>query len=156
METIEKGASASDLEKHLGYWLRRVSNAVSAEFARGLQGKQTSVAEWVLMRHLYYRDNAAPADLAKSLTMTRGAISKIIDKLEAKGWMKSRVDPEDHRGRHLSLTALGRRAVPELARIADRNDEEFFACLDIGERATLRRLLGKVAEHHQMRDTPVN
>jgi DNA-binding MarR family transcriptional regulator len=146
----------SELDKHLGYLLRRVSNAVSAEFAGALQAKQTSVAEWVLMRNLYDRDNAAPADLAKSLTMTRGAISKIIDKLEAKGWIRSKVNPEDHRGLCLTLTALGRRTVPELARIADSNDESFFGCLDNSESATLRRLLGKIAMYREMRDVPVD
>ena len=47
--------STPRLEKHLGYWLRRVSNAVSGEFARALQEKQISVAEWVLLSVLSER-----------------------------------------------------------------------------------------------------
>lgn len=87
--------------------------------------------------------------------MTRGAISKIVDKLLAKGWIKSRVNPKDNRGQLLSLTPVGRRNLPGLAEIADQNDEQFFACLDAGERSTLRRLPCKLAEHHQIRDVPV-
>jgi len=156
METISTAkCSISALESHLGYWLRRVSNTVSGEFARSLHARQVSVAEWVLLRHLYERERAAPGELAEALTMTRGAISKIVDKLHAKGWIRSKVNADDNRGQLLSLTPVGRRNLPELAEIADRNDEQFFACLDTAERSALRRLLSKLAEHHQIRDVPV-
>jgi DNA-binding MarR family transcriptional regulator len=127
----------SKLESHLGYLLRRVSNAVSGEFARALHTRQTSVAEWVL------------------LTMTRGAVSKIIDKLQTKGWIRSRISPQDNRVQVLSLTRGGERILPQLAELAARNDERFFASLDAGERSALRRLLGKLEDHHQMHEVPV-
>jgi DNA-binding MarR family transcriptional regulator len=156
MEITSKAKrSISGLESHLGYWLRRVSNTVSGKFARSLHARQTSVAEWVLLRHLYDREQATPGELAEASTMTRGAISKIIDKLQAKGWIRSKVNPEDNRGQLLSLTPVGRRNLPELAEIADQNDEQFFSCLDADERAALKTLLSKLAEHHQIRDVPV-
>jgi DNA-binding MarR family transcriptional regulator len=96
METDSR-AQASRLETHLGYWLRRVSNAVSGSFTRSLQARQTSVAEWVLLHHLHDRKQATPGELAEALTITRGAISKIIDKLQAKEWIRSRIKPEDNR-----------------------------------------------------------
>ena len=37
----------SCLEEHLGYWLRLVSNNVSASFARRLEKLDVSVSEWV-------------------------------------------------------------------------------------------------------------
>ena len=153
--TIRRTAAISGLEIHLGYWLRRVSNSVSSGFAQSLQAKQTSVAEWVLLRHLWDRAQATPGEMAEALTMTRGAISKIIDKLESKGWIRSKINPEDNRGQLLSLSVAGRRVVPELAKIADHNDQKFFSCLDPEERTALRRLLGKLATFHQMHDVPV-
>jgi DNA-binding MarR family transcriptional regulator len=147
--------SISEFESHLGYLLRRVSNAVSDEFARSLQFRRTSVAEWVLLRHLWDLGHATPGEMAEALTMTRGAISKIVDKLQSKGWIRSRIKPEDNRVQLLSLTGAGRRVVPELAEIADRNDEKFFACLDGDEKTALRHLLSKLASHHQIREIPV-
>jgi DNA-binding MarR family transcriptional regulator len=147
-------ADVSGLETHLGYWLRLVSNAVSGSFARSLQARQTSLAEWVLLRHLYDRREATPGELAEALTMTRGAISKVMDKLQEKGWIKSRIKPEDNRVQPVSLTSAGRRVVPELAEIADQNDHRFFAHLDADERKVLRHLLGKLANHHQIRAVP--
>ena len=156
METIVAiKPSVSKLETHLGYLLRRVSNAVSGDVARALHARQTSVAEWVLLRHLYDGEHITPAELAEALTMSRGAISKIVDKLQTKGWIRSRTNPQDSRVQLLSLTGVGQRVLPELAEIADRNDERFFASLDAGEKSALRRLLGKLRDHHQIRDVPV-
>ncbi len=87
METISFESIAS-LEKHLGYWLRRVSNRVSDSFARALEAKETSVPEWVVLQCLSERDEATAGEMSKILMMKRGGISKIIDKLEAKGWIK--------------------------------------------------------------------
>jgi DNA-binding MarR family transcriptional regulator len=156
METIcATEPSVSELETHLGYLLRRVSNAVSGDFARALHARQTSVAEWVLLRHLYDGEHLTPGELAEALTMSRGAISKIVDKLQTKGWVRSRTNPQDYRVQLLSLTGAGQRVVPELAEIADRNDGRFFASLDAGERSVLRRILDKLRDHHQIRDVPV-
>jgi DNA-binding MarR family transcriptional regulator len=154
VETNMARPKISSLETHLGYWLRKVSNSVSGGFAQSLQARRTSVAEWVLLRHLWDATQATPAEMAEALTMTRGAISKIIDKLESKGWIRSKINPDDHRGQLLSLTGAGRRIVPELAHIADQNDQKFFSCLESEEKTALHRLLAKIAAHHQLHDVP--
>ena len=155
METIgERARDIPDLEAHLGYWLRRVSNAVSGAFARALQGKQTSVAEWVLLCELRKRGQAAPADLADYLGLTRGAVSKVVDKLEAKGWVQTDAKEGDSRYRLLSLTRSGQHSLPELAEIADQNDTAHFACLSVKEQVALRRLLMKISEHNRIEGVP--
>ncbi len=155
METVSgKAQHISDLESHLGYWLRLVSNAVSGGFSRALQEKQTSVAEWVLLRELYERNQAAPGELSDVLGLTRGAVSKIIDKLEAKGWVQADAKESDNRYRLLSLTRAGQRGLPILAQIADQNDSAYFDCLNAREKAVLRELLIKLAEHNGIHDVP--
>jgi DNA-binding MarR family transcriptional regulator len=154
METKNAIHSVSTLENHLGYSLRRVSNAVSGEFARALQAKQTSVAEWVLMRELHERGRTTPGDLAGMLGMTRGAISKVVDKLEQKKWIQGQAKEGDDRARLLSLTREGRRNLPVLAQLADENDAHFFTCLNVSERRTLSDLLAKLSDHHHLHIFP--
>lgn len=144
----------SELESHLGFWLRRVSNAVSGAFSRALQDRQTSVAEWVLLRELHERGQATPGKLAGVLGLTRGAVSKIIDKLEAKNWIQVDAKEGDNRYRLLSLTRAGRRNLPALARIADQNDSAYFDCLDTDEKVVLRSLLVKLAKHNGIHSVP--
>ena len=152
--TSEKAALLPQLESHLGYCLRRVSNAVSGSFSRALQEKQTSVAEWVLLRELHQRGQTASGELADGLGLTRGAVSKIVDKLDAKGWIKTEAKEGDSRFRLLSLTRAGQRSLPVLAEIADQNDAVYFNCLTAAEKSTLRELLIKLADHNHIHDVP--
>lgn len=146
---------ATDLERHLGYWLRRVSNHVSGEFKRALQAKHTSVAEWVVLCLVQERPGITPGELAETLALTRGAVSKVIDKLEAKNWITGSTKAEDNRVRLFSLTRKGSRVLPELRQIADHNDQAFFSVLPVDEKATLQRLLAKLIERHEIESVPV-
>ncbi len=73
----------------------------------------------------------------------------------SRGTRRSSTKPGDSRVQLLSLTRRGGGILPQLAEIADQNDREFFDGLEADERATLRRLLGKLAEFHQIRDVPI-
>ena len=132
-----------------------VSNQVSSSFARVLQDQQVSVAEWVALNLIGNTEEPTPARLADAMGMTRGAISKVLDKLEAKKWIARAWSDQDSRVQLLSLTAAGRRLLPQLTAIADDNDERFFSALSSRERATLRTLLLKLAEAHHITQTPV-
>jgi DNA-binding MarR family transcriptional regulator len=160
METIHADGPApasgvAALEAHLGYWLRLVSNHVSGAFARALQEKQTSVGEWVVLSQVRESPEIRPAELADALGLTRGAVSKILDKLEERKWLARKTLQADKRGQRLLVTAQGRRAVPVLTEIADRNDARFFDCLNVKEKAALERLLRKLSDFHQLRDIPI-
>ena len=148
--------SASDLTSHLGYWLRHVSNHVSQTFARKVETHGVTVAEWVLMRQLLDVEAAAPSRLAECMGMTRGAISKLADRLIVKSLLVRTADPEDGRAQTLSLTGAGRSIVPKLAALADANDAEFFDHLAPKERAALLRTLREIVEKRGLKSLPVD
>lgn len=149
-------ARISDLDAHLGYWLRFVSNHVSQAFAGRLQGKGVTVAEWVAMRRLFGEGGVAPSLLADRIGMTRGAITKLADRLIDKGLVVRRADPQDGRAQTLALTARGRALVPELAALADDNDTQFFRPLTVQERRVLRQLLERLVEQNELKAVPVD
>lgn len=156
METDSKSdRPRSTLEAHLGYWLRLVSNEVSHTFERALQKRSISVAEWVAMNQLAVGTGLTPAKLAATMGMTRGAISKVLDKLDSKKLISRSTSPLDSRVQLLSLTQQARRILPQLTSIADGNDMYFFAALDPDEKAALRKLLRKLAVVHQITHVPV-
>ena len=92
----------SHLTSHLGFWLRFVSNHVSHAFARKLEDRDVTVAEWVLLRELYDVDHIAPSRLAERMGMTRGAITKLADRLIAKRLVSRRANPDDARAQTLA------------------------------------------------------
>ncbi len=146
----------SDLTAHLGYWLRQVSNHVSQAFARKVEAHGVTVAEWVLMRQLLGEEALAPSRLAERMGMTRGAISKLADRLIAKSLLTRAADPEDGRAQTLALTPAGRALVPELAALADANDAEFFDHLKSKDRTALFRILREIVELRGLKSPPID
>lgn len=146
----------SDLTVHTGYWLRMVSNAVSQEFARKIAAEGVTVAEWTFLRALYDADAMAPSALADRMGMSRGAISKLADRLVDKRLVSRGDHADDGRMQTLTLTAAGRDKVPALAALADRNDAEYFGVLSDDERAALDRLLRTLADRRGLKTVPVD
>jgi DNA-binding MarR family transcriptional regulator len=146
----------SSLTDHTGYWMRMVSNAVSQEFARKVTKEGVTVAEWVFMRALFDSEGVAPTALSNRMGMTRGAISKLADRLAAKGLILRNESETDKRGQSLSLTSEGREKVPILARLADSNDAEYFGVLSEDERDALNRILRALVERRGLTTTPVD
>jgi MarR family transcriptional regulator, lower aerobic nicotinate degradation pathway regulator len=130
-----------ELAAHLGYWLRGLSNHVSQSFARKLAAKDVTVAEWALMRMLLGGEPEAPSRLAGRMGLTRGAVTKLADRLIAKDLVVRAASPDDGRAQTLALTRRGARLVPDLAALAERNEAECFGHLSAADRRALDRIL---------------
>ena len=135
----------SPLDASLGYWLRSASNRVTHGLSQKLVARDVTAAEWVLLRMIYAHDVGAPNRLARDLGMTKGAISKLVDRLAGKGLASKAAMTSDRRHQDVWLTPVGRALVPELAALADANEVEYFGHLSVGERGTLDALLRNVA-----------
>lgn len=146
----------SGLEAHVGFWLRFVSNHVSGRFRREVEASGVSVSEWVALRRLYGAGEVAPSVLMEALGMTKGAVSKIIARLAAKGLVERTGVSGDRRAHRVRLSRRGRQLVPRLARIADENDQLFFGHLTDDERAALSKLMMDIVRIHGLRDVPVD
>lgn len=146
----------SRLADHTGYWLRMVSNAVSYEFARKLAGEGVTVAEWALLRTLYDVDEMSPSVLAAEMGMTKGAISKLADRLLEKSLIERTEHSQDKRAHNLSLSRAGRLKVPALSTVADQNDAEYFSALTAEERDALSRILKALVERRRLSKVPVD
>lgn len=152
----KQSAAVSPLEAHLGYWLRFVSNQVSHAFGAKLAARGVSVAEWVVLRELYGGEGCVPSALAERMGMTRGAISKIADRLSDKGLAVRRTGEADGRFQTLALTAAGRSLVPKLAALADANDAEFFGHLDARTRKLIAAAMQDIVRRRDLKTVPVD
>jgi len=143
------------LTAHTGFWLRFVSNHVSGAFRQKLSEKGVAVAEWALMRSLHEHGAIAPSQLAVQLGITRGGVTKIVDKLIVRSLVIRTPDAIDGRAHTLSLTATARRLVPVLAKLADENDQEWFGHLPPETIVALTGMLRGIVDHHQLHAVPL-
>lgn len=147
---------ASPLDAHLGYWLRMVSNHVSHRFARLLADQGVTTAEWVVMRDLYASGAVAPSVLAERVGLTRGAVTKLVDRLRAKRLVVRAAGGADRRFQVIALTGAGAQMVPDLARLADANDAAVFGALSPAKRKALREILGELVQSARLSAPPID
>jgi DNA-binding MarR family transcriptional regulator len=87
---------------------------------------------------------------ARRLGMQPSRFVGFVDELEARGLVVRQRGELDRRAYVLVLTAKGRSMLDQLREVADAHEQEICAGLDAEERETLRRLLGRLAEHQGM------
>ena len=145
----------SALEAHVGFWLRFVSNHVSSRFQQLLEARNCSVTEWVALRVLYDRREASHAELIQALGMTKGAVSKVVSRLESVGLATRKATGQDGREQVVALTKKGMALVPRLAALADENDTHFFGHLGAHGREALVNALQGLVTYHELHSPPV-
>lgn len=87
----------------------------------------------------------APGQLATSLLVTTGAITKRLDRLEARGLVRRTVSGADGRGRLVSLTPPGVVLTDELIAAHLTNEARLLSALDDSQRDQLATLLERLA-----------
>jgi DNA-binding MarR family transcriptional regulator len=153
---MAKPLSISSLDAHLGYWLRFLSNHVSHAFKLKVEAHDVTVAEWVVLRTLLETGPVNPSQIAEKLGMTRGAISKLVDRLIAKKLATCTHSKKDRRFQSIALTAAGQKIVPILAALADENDAEFFGHLGVSQQDDLKKLLQETVRRRALSGVPVD
>ena len=148
-------STVSPLDAHLGFWLRFVSNHVSARFSQLVEDEGATVTEWVALRTLFDKTQTTHAELIEALGMTKGAASKVVTRLEEKGLARRELAEGSAREQVLLLTPQGRALVPRLAALADQNEEHFFGHMSPRERQALMKAFRALVSHHHLKEIPV-
>ncbi|MBL7546109.1 MAG: MarR family transcriptional regulator [Bdellovibrionaceae bacterium] len=145
---------ASDLEYHLGFWLRFVSNHVSFSFRDRIAKYDITVAEWVVLRSLFNRTRCTLSTLSKHIGIDLGATSRLIERLLKKKLVTRKISTADRRFVELELSPAGRKLIPKLAHEADINDEIFFNPLSREDKNHLLRIMKTLVKLHNLTEKP--
>jgi len=125
---------------------RRLDVALSSlhvALARRLEVSQTELAA---MTHVSAAGELGPTELARRLDVTTGAVTAIVDRLEARGHLGRAPHPGDRRRLEIHMTPLARDEVlrhisPLTADIRTLVDD-----LDDGERSAVLRFLNELTD----------
>ena len=124
-----------------------VSNRIGRAFAAEVTAKHgLSIAEWRVVLSLKQQPDRTARDITRAWGMEKMAVNRAVRRLEAEGFVASRVDPGDKRRRVLRLTpsgmALYRRVEPD----ATARYREITEGLSAREKKALSGALGKLVE----------
>ena len=144
----------SSIEANLGYWLQYVGYRIGHELCLRTQKFGVTAAEWVVLRALYEKGDM-PSHVALRLGLTRGAISKLAARLEAKDMIHREKSLPDRRAKLMTLTQLGRVLVPVLAPMADANDTRYFGRMAQSPRQIIEWVLKSIVRRDRLRFVPL-
>jgi DNA-binding MarR family transcriptional regulator len=87
-----------------------------------------------------------PGELSERTMVTSGAVSKRVDRLEARGLVERRPSRTDGRSRTVRLTPAGRDLIDEAMTAHTDNESRLLAALDRADHEALGGLLARLAE----------
>jgi DNA-binding MarR family transcriptional regulator len=128
----------------LGYWLRAAEKRVSRRFGDILKECHLNPSEWEVLRLLYTANPPSLVGLARTLGMTKGGVSKLINRLVYMGMVTKKTNPYDRRYRDISITPYVDYLVPALAEDEADCDRQSFQCLGRRLRRSVREGLKRV------------
>lgn len=132
----------------VGYMLKQLRNALDRAVDEEMTEHDLTGVQWGPLLMLHYDLGSTAADLARIGCVDTGAMTRMLDRLEAKGLLRRSPCPKDRRVIQLELTADGERLCREipfgLARVSNKlmrgfTPEEFETLKDL-----LRRMLANV------------
>jgi DNA-binding MarR family transcriptional regulator len=106
-----------------------------------------SRAQCSALGHLDRNPNINQAQLADLLGVTPIGCARLLDRMEAGGWIVREADANDRRVRRLALTDKARETLSEAREVSLQVAEEAQAGLSAAERRMLTALLEKVREN---------
>ncbi len=138
----------------LGHTIGRVRAqllaALDAELARDefLAPLEVTAAQLIVIVNLAGRDGATSAsELCKGISYDAGAMTRMLDRLEAKGLVRRSRSPEDRRLVNLELTQAGKAAYPRVREISMRVLNRSLRDFTHDEARTLESLLQRLANN---------
>ena len=134
------------------FQLCRLISRLRAEFVTEVeqemtrQGVDLNFTQFVALKLLGHEEPLTPVELARALHYDPGALTRLLDKLEQRGYLKRVPDPVDRRALRLELTAQGKSLRKRLIGYCDAVAERTFACTTSREREQMHGVLARVLE----------
>ena len=112
---------------------------------------EMSAAQWIIVANLAAGpgEPKSAADLCKVISYDAGAMTRMLDRLEAKGLIRRTRSSQDRRLLNLELTEEGRSAYPRMREIAMNVANRFLRGFTRAEARQLESLLRRMVENAQ-------
>lgn len=132
-------------QERLGRLLMRVSRELRLTVDRQLAPFDLTLQQAELLVWTSLQQGLSASDLTELLLTDDAGVSRLVDRLEAKGLMR-RGKGRDRRSRALELTSAGRALAKQLRGYSHVGNDHLFSGFTTAERAQLRALLLRVLE----------
>lgn len=134
-------------EESVGYMMRRILHAASQEVERELEPSGVTNAQWVPLLKLYMGSASTVAELARECQLDAGGMTRLLDRLEAKGLVRRVRSSEDRRVVNLELTDPGRAAAKRIPAVLCDAQNALMRGFTVQEWQQLQALLRRILDN---------
>ena len=139
--------------KSIGAMLSRVKAEMLAALDRELAADkrlaplEMSAAQYIIIANLAGPEPKSASDLCKGISYDAGAMTRMLDRLEAKGLIRRSRSAQDRRLMHLELTEEGRTAYPRMREMSMQVANRFLHGFTKAEARQLEGFLHRMLEN---------
>ena len=135
-----------------GYLLNDVTLLFRKHFDRRAVKFGLTRAQWRATKMLYHREGLRQTELAESLEMEPIAVGRVIDRLQAAGFVERRPDPKDRRAWRLYVTDQARGVIADMELIARGVRKDATQGITVPELEQALGVLNRMKENLQALD----
>lgn len=144
-------------EESLGWLIKRITGAVVSMADRHMGPLGLTHAQWAPLLHLRLQGPGPVATLATELNIDPGALTRLLDRLEAKELVRRERSSEDRRVVIVTLTEQGQQATAEVPAVLSDIFNQLLAGFTREEWRSLVSMLQRLAANGEaLRAAPNN
>lgn len=140
------------VDGYLLYLLAATSHALSSQFHRQVKEQGVKVQTWRVLGCLIDRPGLMLTELAQFVLLEQSHLTKIIDQLQAAGFVDKHHDTADRRRIQIYITSAGRDLVEPLIAAAKIHQRQAMSVLTGDEEKQLRGILHKLIRAQNLSD----
>ena len=131
-------------EESVGFLMRQVLAQLSHEIERQFGPSDLTNAQWIPLFKLYNKRASTVADLARQCNLDGGAMTRTLDRLEAKGLCERMRSEDDRRVVNIHLTEAGSQAAAGIPTVLCHVQNTYLEGFSVDEFETLKNLMQRV------------
>ena len=128
----------------VGYLIGDVSRMIRTVYDRRVEPLGLTRAQWRVMTRLNRLEYCTQTKLATELEIEKPTLGKLIERLEAKGWVERRSDPDDARSKIVYLTPVAHPLLQAMHSEAEEVVAGIFAGVSAAEAKRLYTILDHI------------
>lgn len=137
------------LERYFGFLLHDVARLLRVEYDRRVKPFGLTRSQWWVLAHLHKEDGVTQSELADVLEVGGVTLCRLLDKLEARGLIERRPDPNDRRAKRVFMTTRSGIEMDGMIRTGHDMNQEALAHLDPAQREQFIDMLWGVKQNLQ-------
>lgn len=135
-----------DFDSNIGFLVHDVARLMRTVYDRRMAPLGLTRSQWWVLNHLYFHEGISQTEFASLLDIEKATVGRLLDRLEAKGWVVRKADPQDKRTKRVYLTDQVQPTLQIMRDMAAVTRDEAVRSLSKTERTQLRNMLKRMRD----------